>query len=69
MMAWLPGQKLLYGSDPFQRIASGGYGPAEPVSELVAAADRARLPVENFYLMHAPVAPFAPLRSVQGSSD
>lgn len=69
MMAWLPGQKLLYGSDPFQRSAAGGYGPAEPVSELVAAADRAHLAVENFYLMHAPVAPFAPLRTVPGSTD
>lgn len=69
MIAWLPGQKLLYGSDPFQSDPAGGYSPAQSVSEVVAAVDREGLPVERFFMMHMPVAPFAPLRTVRGTEN
>lgn len=69
MMAYLPGAKLLYASDPFQRDAGGRYAPAQPVSEVVQAVDRAHLPVERFFMMHLPVTPFADLRKVGGDSD
>ena len=66
MMAWLPGHRLLYGSDPFQKEAAG-YNNPQAVSELVRAAARERLDVDRFFMMHMPAAPFSDLREVKGS--
>jgi hypothetical protein len=66
MMAWLPGHRLLYGSDPFQKDADG-YNNPQAVSELLQAAERERLDVDRFFMMHMPAAPFSDLRKVKGS--
>lgn len=66
MMAWLPEHHLLYGSDPFQKDASG-YNNPQAVSELVQAVARERLDVHSFFMMHMPPAPFGDLRQVKGS--
>jgi hypothetical protein len=67
MMAWLPGTRLLYGSDPFQRDANG-YNNPQAVSELLQAAAREHLDVDRFFMMHlATPAPFSELRAVKGS--
>ncbi|TFW09455.1 hypothetical protein E4K72_05945 [Oxalobacteraceae bacterium OM1] len=68
MMVWLPGHRLLYGSDPFQKDAAG-YNNAQAVSELVHAAAREHLDVERFFMMHLSVAPFSELRGVSGGTD
>jgi hypothetical protein len=68
MMAYFPGRKLLYGSDPFQKVADGYFAP-QTVSELVQAVEREHLPVERFFMMHMPPTPYAELASVQGSAD
>lgn len=67
MMAWLPGHRLLYGSDPFQKDADGSYNNPQAVAELVQAARRERLDVDRFFMMHLPAAPFRELAGVQGS--
>lgn len=66
MMAWLPGHRLLYGSDPFQKDSSG-YNSPQAVSELLQAAAREHLEVDRFFMMHMPPAPFGELRAVKGS--
>jgi hypothetical protein len=68
MMAYFPGHKLLYGSDPFQK-GPDGYTSAQPVSELVQAVEREHLDVERFFMFHLPVTPYRELLSVPGTKD
>jgi hypothetical protein len=69
LMAWFPGQRLLYGSDPFQRKQGGGYTDAQAVSELVQAAARAHLDVDRFFMMHLGPTPYSELLAVGNSED
>ena len=64
MMVYLPQQKLLYGSDPFQQGPSGAYYSPQTVSELTDAVQREHLAVSRFYMMHVAVTPWADLEKV-----
>jgi hypothetical protein len=52
MIVWMPGHRLVYGSDLFQRDPAGGYSFPQTVSELLDAAARNGLEPERFYMMH-----------------
>lgn len=52
MMAYLPGLRLLYGSDPFQATGDGSYRTQQAVSELIQAVDRHGLKPRSFAMMH-----------------
>lgn len=69
MMAYLPGRRLLYGSDPFQKTQSGAYFMPQPVTELVQAVQREQLQVDRFFMMHMPPTPYAELLDVTGGED
>lgn len=64
MMVWFPGRRLLYGSDPFQRLSDGRFVYAQTVGELTAAVDRERLKPETFFMMHVSPAPWHDLDGV-----
>lgn len=64
MMAYLPGQRLLYGSDPFQRTGDGKYSDDQAVSELLDAVAREHLDVDRFFMMHVGPTPFSELKAV-----
>jgi hypothetical protein len=52
MMVWFPEQRLLYGSDPFQRRGDGSYFYPQTVSELIDAVRRDSLDPVQFFMMH-----------------
>lgn len=54
MMAYLPGPRILYGSDPFQMDSDGSYLTMETVSELVDAVAREGIDPRSFVMMHIP---------------
>jgi len=61
MMAYLPGPRILYGSDPFQKDSDGSYLTMETVSELVDAVAREGLHPRNFFMMHIAKTPWSSL--------
>ena len=63
MMAYLPGQRLLYGSDPFQRTGDGEYSDDQAVSELLDTVAREHLDVDRFFMMHLGPTPFSELKA------
>lgn len=67
MFVWFPEQKLLYGSDPFQRSDSGSYTFPQTVDELKSAAARNHLDPNTFFMMHMGPTPWADLAKVVGS--
>lgn len=69
MMAYLPGQRLLYGSDPFQRNGDGEYSDDQAVSELLDAVTREHLDVDRFFMMHVGPTPFSELKAVSQRID
>jgi hypothetical protein len=69
MMVYMPGHRLLYGSDPFQRTADGHYTDAQAVSELLDAVTREHLEVDRFFMMHSAPRPFSELKNVLGEFD
>jgi hypothetical protein len=52
MMAYFPEHRLLYGSDPFQKISGTEYFTPQTVGEVVAAVEREHLAVDRFFMMH-----------------
>lgn len=64
MMAYLPQRRLLYGSDPFQRIGDGEYAYPQTVSELVDAVARNGLKPTTFFMMHIGPTPWSDLPAV-----
>lgn len=65
MMVYFPEQRLLYGSDAFQKDPGDGtYYTPQTVSEVVAAAARERLAVERFFMMHVAPTPWSELQGV-----
>lgn len=52
MMVYLPGQKLLYGSDAFQKDETGAYFYPQTVWEVKHAVERENLQVRTFFMMH-----------------
>lgn len=61
LMVYFPGQRLLYGSDPFQRGADGSFSFPQAVTELTDAAARERLTPDRFFMMHIGPTPWAEL--------
>ena len=64
MMAYLPELRLLYGSDPFQRLGNGEFSDDQAVSELLDAVAREHLDVDRFFMMHLGPTPFSELKAV-----
>ena len=64
LMVYFPGHRLLYGSDPFQKLDDGSYFHAQTVSEVVHAVKREHLSVEKFFMMHMGITPWGELPSV-----
>jgi len=52
MMVYFPEQHLLYGSDAFQQSGPANYFTPETVAEVVHAAEREKLNVSKFFMMH-----------------
>ncbi len=61
MMAFLPGQGILYASDLYQ---SGRNGPPEYAWEVIDAARRERLDVKTVFAMHSEPAPWQSLLDI-----
>jgi hypothetical protein len=61
MMVYFPSHKLLYGSDPFQKLDDGTYSFPQTVWELVHAVETERLPVDTFFMMHIGPTPWSDL--------
>jgi hypothetical protein len=64
MMVYFPEQRLLYGSDAFQKDSDGTYFLPQTVSEEVAAVVREHLVVERFFMMHVAPTPWSELQGV-----
>jgi hypothetical protein len=64
MMVYLPEQRLLYGSDAFQKDPDGTYYLPQTVSEVVAAVARENLAVDRFFMMHVAPTPWSELQGV-----
>lgn len=69
MMVWFPEQRLLYGSDPFQRRADGSYFYPQTVSELVAAVQREDLDPLQFFMMHIGPTPWPDLHKAISAAE
>ena len=63
LMAWFPGSKLLYGSDPFQQGAGDKPTSVQAASEVIDAAHREHLSPDRFFMMHIGAAPWAGLEA------
>lgn len=61
MMVYFPEHKLLYGSDPFQKLDDGSYFYPQTVWELVHAVEREKLSVDTFFMMHIGPTPWSDL--------
>lgn len=64
MMVYFPEHRLLYGSDPFQKLEDGSYSFPQTVSELVDAASREDLNVTTLFMMHIGPTPWAELPKI-----
>ncbi len=75
MMIYFPEHRLLYGSDPFQRLPNAAWFYPQTVSELLDAVARERLVVDRFFMMHvgptlwAELAPAVSAAARQNSPD
>ena len=58
MMVYFPEHKLLYGADAFQKTPDGKYFYPQTISEVVQAAEREHLTVEDFFMMHMGITPW-----------
>ncbi|MBF5041699.1 MBL fold metallo-hydrolase [Aggregicoccus sp. 17bor-14] len=58
LMAWLPGQRLLYGSDLVQRGPEGGFFAPQYLAELSDAAAREGVKPERVFAMHTGAIPW-----------
>jgi hypothetical protein len=63
LLAWFPGSKLLYGSDPFQQGGDGKPTSVQAAGEVIEAARREHLSPERFFMMHIGAAPWAELEA------
>jgi len=59
MMVYFPEHKLLYGSDPFQKLEDGTFFYPQTVYELQSAVEREHLTVERLFMMHVELTPWA----------
>ena len=64
MMVYLPEQKLLYGSDAFQRNPDGTYNLPQTVTELMDAVNREHLNVRKYFMMHIKLSSWSDLQGV-----
>jgi hypothetical protein len=64
MMAYFPEHRLLYGSDPFQKISDTEYFTPQTVGEVVTAVEREHLVVDRFFMMHVDPTPWPELPEV-----
>lgn len=69
MMVYFPKHKLLYGSDPFQRMEDGTYTFPQTVWELMHAVEREKLSVDTFFMMHIGPTPWSDLQKVVASAE
>jgi hypothetical protein len=69
MMVWFPEQRLLYGSDPFQRRADGSYFYPQTVSELVDAVRHNNLDPVQFFMMHIGLTPWQDLQKAISAAE
>lgn len=63
MMVYVPEHRLLYGSDAFQRSADGGFSTTQTVSEVVQAAERKKIAVDEVFMMHIEAIPRGALKA------
>lgn len=63
LLVYLPRDKLLYGSDAFQRGQDGGLFTPQTFSEVTDVVDRERLQVEKFWMMHLQLSDWAAARN------
>jgi hypothetical protein len=68
LLAWFPGSKLLYGSDPFQQGGDGKPTSVQAASEVIDAAHREHLSPDRFFMMHIGAAPWAELEAWMGTN-
>jgi hypothetical protein len=74
MMVYFPEHRLLYGSDPFQKITDTEYFTPQTVGEVVAAVERERLAVGRFFMMYVDPTSWTELgavlkRATEGESE
>lgn len=67
MMIYFPEHKLLYASDLVQKSLKGGFFMPQYVSEVLDAAKRENLQVENVFALHTDVTPWSELISEMDS--
>jgi hypothetical protein len=61
--------KLLYGSDPFQRLDDGTYTFRQTVWELMHAVELEKLSVNTFFMMHIGPTPWSVLNKVVENAE
>ena len=69
MMVYFPEYKLLYGSDPFQRLDDGTYTFPQTVWELMHSVEREKLSVDTFFMMHIGPTPWSDLQKVLENAE
>ena len=69
MMVYFPEQRLLYGSDPFQKSADGSYFYPQTVTELTDAVSRYHLEPKQFFMMHVPPTDWTELEPAVRASE
>jgi len=69
IMVYFPEQKLLYGSDSFQKMQDGKFFYPQTMYELKNAVEREHLTVDRYFMMHIPPSPWSEvLKTVQNAS-
>ena len=68
MMVYFPEQKLLYGSDAFQKTPDGQYFYPQTMLEVRDAVAREHLTVERFFMMHMGVTPWRDVLEAHGGN-
>lgn len=69
MMVYLPEYRLLYGSDPFQRLQDGSFFYPQTVTELMDAVTREHLDVDQFFMMHIGPTPWSELAKAIATAE
>ena len=68
MMVFFPEHHLLYGSDPFQLSEDGSFFYPQTVKEMTAAVAREHLEVDNDFMMHIGLRPWADLAKAEAAA-
>ena len=69
MMVYFPQHKLLYGSDPFQKLDPITYFYPQTVWELRHAVEREMIKVRTFFMMHVNPTPWSDLDQALGQAE